>query len=490
MKKGALMTRPTLMLLALALLMPVSAQAALITPKGAQTLKDMILKTLYAQKQAYEQAGGNLGIEGEIGIEEADGYYAVTLPRIIVTDAAGNRGEIGLIAINAVPEDLPGNWKMSVALPTPLMYYDAAGKPATRIDIGTQRMAGVWNEKLGQFTKLDAAFDNLKIANYAFQSITTLKSFSIISNLQESGENTWSGDVYGLAKNISTKLLTDQSESKIGEAKFTMGVTHLSPFLAAPPAAGGTIKNPLSDVIGVAASGFKIQSDLRNIALVIPRPGGAPVNATWDTFSMGVDVSGLRETESSIALKTSWKNLGLDDPDIKNLAPRDLNVDLAMNKIPLDRLAAFIKTQKQSTGQMAGIQAMLMLPQIFSQAGTSLKINDSFARNDLYDSLIKGDIRASDTSVTGATGQVRAEIGGMDNLIAALKTQKDSASEAKKAELDRIIQQMTLVSALGAQGKSADGKPVRTYDFVMAEDGKMTLNGTDISTLMAPVRKN
>lgn len=169
-----------------------SAQTQTIDAK-AQILKSQIEGFLDNQKSMALKNHCLLETRGDITVEKsASGYYAFTLPHVTYTDAKGIKSEIGMVAINALPEGAD-NWNMSIALPTPIISYDKAGAQIFKTDIGTQNSTGVWNEKLGHFTKVNAALSNVQFSNILDSNVVTVQSLSIISDLKEQDPEAYTG---------------------------------------------------------------------------------------------------------------------------------------------------------------------------------------------------------------------------------------------------------------------------------------------------------
>lgn len=486
-----------------AFLPALDTRAADLPASGEKALKEMILKTLYRHKEAYEKAGGTLGIEGELQIERTPGYYAVTLPRIIVTDASGLKGEIGMIALNATPGDKPGTWKMSVALPTPILYTAADGTPRTRIALGQQKISGVWHEKLGQFITLAAALSNLTIDDLAGGTRTVIADLTVASDLKEGPADHWSGTVQALGHNIETKQGKEPALSRIASANLQANITNL---MAAEPAATGTDKNPPEekdtaqampawyDMIGLRAQGIKTQVALDGVSLNFPAVNGTPDTlVALDRLALGVNLQNAMGDNPSVGVTLALRNLTAtpETDDIKTFAPRNASLDISLEKLPLAELSAFVQktflsgaATTPAARQIAALQSMLLLPQMFSRAGTSLRIKDTFLTNGTYNGLIEGAIAASDVSVIGVTGQIKAQLGGLDALQTALNQRLSTAKETDKPAIESALKKLAYIASLGREGTGTDGRKAMLYDFNIDDKGAMTLNGKDAATVL------
>lgn len=168
----------------------------------AQILKGQLEGFLEHQKSVALKNGCKLATKGDITVEKASGYYALTLPHITYTDSEGVRSEIGMVAVNAVPE-ANNNWKISLALPTPINSYGSGGGEQFRTDIGTQNATGIWNEKLGHFTSVDANYGNIRLNSLIDQSTVTIGALAVNSKMNENDPGAYTGKLVATADNIS-----------------------------------------------------------------------------------------------------------------------------------------------------------------------------------------------------------------------------------------------------------------------------------------------
>jgi hypothetical protein len=167
-----------------------------------QILKGQIEGFLENQKTVAARHGCKLDTAGEITVEKANGYYALTLPDVTYTDAEGIRSDIGMVAVNAVPA--PNNeWKISLALPAQISSFDKAGKESFKTMLGNQNASGVWNEKLGHFTSMNASYGNIQLHNLKDQGTANIGSVSVKSSLTEKDEGAYTGSAQATLDNIS-----------------------------------------------------------------------------------------------------------------------------------------------------------------------------------------------------------------------------------------------------------------------------------------------
>ena len=81
----------------------------------------------------------------------------------------------------------------------------------------------------------------------------------------------------------------------------------------------------------------------------------------------------------------------------------------------------------------------------------------------------------------GAAGSFNVVMRGIDSAIKALQPAK---GKKPSDDVKQTLAVLNMFQLLGQQGKDADGKEVRNYAIEIKTDGKVLLNGSDMSTLM------
>ena len=144
-------TAAAILLAALGVASPARAQTS---DGDVQKLEGIFTQLLEQYKALTEANGAELVEEGNILVEPSDHYYAITLPHLTVQQKDGAYTDIGMIAVNALPGDAAGQWKMTMAVPTPIIHYDSKKNPVVSVNIGQQNFAGVWYEKFRNFIRM------------------------------------------------------------------------------------------------------------------------------------------------------------------------------------------------------------------------------------------------------------------------------------------------------------------------------------------------
>lgn len=481
--------------------------AATVDAAGAAHLKTVFVNYLDDQKAATKSQKRELKSQGDVLVEPAGTYYAITMPHLTLFNEDGSYTDIGILAINALPGAKDGEWKMTVAVPTPIMGYDAMKKPNLRIDIGGQSFTGLWNETVGNFTKLDARYQNITAVQSVEGITMKIPSASILYNLTPSPDGrTWSGPVRYVMDNITVTKQGDEGESKIGQLEINMDVQNYDPVavldyqdkvnsLAAADDTQG-LANVFFDLISNAWEGFDSTVAVKDIDLARPAIPGSPAGRlTVKQAAFTFNAKGFRSDSVTMNLRTQYDGLSLvpAPAGFDESTPARLNLDIHIDKLPFKELVRLGREGVQAAntqpdgGKIAGMQAAQLIPQLLTQAGTNLRINQSYLGNKIYNVNMDGILNANLKAVMGAEGKAKLEVTGLDALLALLKTrlQDPSLDAETKKRMNNALVTMTVLQLAGQQSKDAEGKAVRTYNLELTNDGKIMINGADLSMLKA-----
>lgn len=501
-------------LLPLALCLFLSAPAAAQQPindAGANALKAQITEVLNKQKNARQLSGGALITEGDVVVEQADTYYAVTLPDIAVKDEKGETAEIGIIAINAIPDATPCNWKLSVSLPTPITWKNAAGTPVRKMNIGNQRLSGLWNQSLAGFSTLDGAYDNVTIDDMARQKTYKIATVNILSNMKETAQGIWSGDTVATIKGLNGSGAPSAGTTKADEITLTASVKDLSAakqqqmrekigafaentnpkdLETMSPAGQLALYNMVIDMMRNAGNGFTLKAGLKNFAATMPAIAGQPArNLNIKDGTLALDLAGFNTGKVTLGILSKMDDVVSSPLANPAVVPTDLDLNMKIQNLPFEELVKIGQDSLKAAGkggaakQFAGIQAMISLPQVLSAAGANVTITDSTFSNNTANAKVDGTMKADMNATMGAVGRIKAEVGNLDAVIASLQKQANETPDAgKKARLQKLVQNLTVFNLAGQAEKRGD-QTVKTYDFELTPGGQMLLNGSDLSVL-------
>lgn len=205
-----LCSRRFLTALAFACLLPAAALAqSPVSESGAAALKDHLDSRL-------GKTGAQL--DGPIVVEPAGSYYAITLPSLTTAIEDGRRLALGMTAINASPMVRQGQWKTSMALPSPMTLTRPGGAVDSRITLGKQAVAGLYDAKDGQFQTLKATVSPVTIDRPDQGHSYTIGTAKLIYSLDSLTKNRartsynadWSGIIASGLNNAWAKMIPAQ----------------------------------------------------------------------------------------------------------------------------------------------------------------------------------------------------------------------------------------------------------------------------------------
>lgn len=493
---------------------------AQITPQGVEKLQSLFADIIARYASAAKSSGAELITEGDILVEPGDFYYAVTLPHVSVKQKDGSTTEIGMISANVIPGEKPDQWKMTVALPTPLTHRNPEGTITLIAGIGSQNFAGIWHEKFGTFIKINAQYKDIAIDQPLEQTRAAIPSASLTYDLTENAEGRWSGPADFKMSDFRMMFDKDKSEAHIGSLSVTSAIKDYAldsaqnyqaqiealteSYEAGDAPSDSTahllgVYNMVFDFLGKAWDGFGFSMTMTDFSLTRPPSPGTPEGRIIiSNAGFGFDMDGFRSGIVRMGLAVNYDGFLMTPttPDYNPATPGHVEARLNIGNLPyaemvdLGRGALQGTLQNPQAGKLAGLQAMMMLPQILTTAQTTATLNTMTFGNAQYDVLANGAMTANLKAVSGATGKARAEVSGMERLTELLKTSAENpgVDAAQKKTMQDTLATLAVVQMIGQMEKNSAGKDVRVYNFELNEQGQALLNGTDMQMLFNSVK--
>lgn len=483
-------------------------QAAEINKEGADRVKALVESFIAEQKKLTEIDGvTKIEYQGEVLVEEAKDFYAVTLPYTKLINAQNEQIDIGMISANVSPADEPGQWKMRVAIPTPIVVTDKTGAEIMRATIDGQRAAGIWDEKLQSFVKLDALYKSIVFGGP--EGSVKIPEAQIIYDFVKNPAGKWSGPGTLTLKNIEAASVKDNSSFKAAAINISFSIDQydsaaikmyreklagLAESMAKDATGAGQVStahtsalaNTLMDFFSGAGNGVKIRYEISGLQMGKTVNGEAR-NLTLPKSFFGLDLGGFTTGKVRMALQAGHDGLVVTpEPAQKGLTPTNSNIDIVVENIPVKEIVGLGKNTLDATIQqpemqkLAGISFLFKLPALLSQAGTHMAITDTHIGNADIDINLEGRARADISAVNSATVESKATIRGLDLLLARLKEQQKAGTAVDQQKLGLTITQLEQIKQKAKVVKNASGEDVHVLEFVMDPKGQMLLNGADI----------
>jgi|GEM_PF-1020130 len=489
------------------------AQAA-INEKGARHLQSLFEDMLSQSDGLTKDDLGGLKLDGTVMVERANGYYAVTLPHISYMTADNKRIDIGIISLNVMPGEDKQQWKMTMAMPSPITVYDEKNAQLASLTIGQQYFAGVWHEKLQSYTKLKAQYKNIALRMTDSTLKITVPDTTIIYDLTENAKHLWSGPSSMTVNGLKVKT-PDGSEITVGKIESIASITDYSLETAAAyrdnmqalnesyEAGEGSesaqhiagVYNLVTEFIGSVWNGFETSINISDIHFFKPMTDKEQAREfKLSKVGYAFDMMGFRSNNVTLRMATHYDGLSIKPlpPEFDETAPTRVNLDFSIKNMPYKDIIALGKTSVETAVQapqmakLVGLQALMSLPDLFTKAGTTLEIKNSFAENDIYRALLNARLQADLTAMKGGVGTGRIEISGLEKLltVTAEQMKKTDLSEEEKNDLKKTAATLTVMQMIGKMSKDNKNKPIRLYDLELTKEGSILLNGADMSTLL------
>lgn len=498
--------------------LPAASFASTLKPEDAGKLKSIFETLLAYQKDATRPGGSKFEYDGNVMVEEAGSYFAVTLPHARIVYPDGSKLDIGMVSINASPHTQDGQWKMAVAIPTPIILLDPQQKQATRINIGAQKAVGIWDENLENFAKLDGQYNNVTIENPSTGFKAALPETRIIYDFTKDAAGQWSGPGTVSIKNITADI-PGQGNFKIADTKADFAVNQYDPavlkqyrqFLTTflkdtqAQAQNGATPSPdqttaladkLSDLLLNSSDAFKGDYSLSGLEITRPASGTTPsqtLKISKAFFGMGA--SGMKSGNASVGIRFGFNDF-FSNPvpsGYEGVLPSASNIDIALANVPLKQLAEVTKNTIQGSlaqpemAQLAGFSLLMKAPALLSQAGTYMDIKDNFIGNDQYRFYMNGKAKADISAVNNITADVQGGFKGLDELLSKINK---IAADPKHPAAESAKGLSGTLETLKTYGKKAppepDGKSAYTYHFVMDPKGQILLNNKPLGLETPP----
>ncbi len=495
----------------------VSAHAAALNTKDSEHLKTMFKTIINEYKKTKDNTNVTLVFDGEVESEVTDTHYAITLPHTSLHYTDGSKINIGFITINAKPSKIKGGWSMAIAIPSPIKLINKAGKTAGQINIGKQSTAGIWMEEEKLFLKLDAQYNNITLTDAKQTSVFDIPELTFKVNFEPDENGLWSGPAQLKIKNLKTILQSTGTKISIGEIA---GYTKLEKYnpkalknnqdaLSAlkelrtrtrednkpnSPEHSIALLNLIFETMKNSFDNTKFGLKVENISITsAPKflKISPPETTHIDNAHASFELNNLMQNTSGLRLRTGFTGItNKNQNEITEFFPTDMLLDITLDKIPVESLIALAQSTIENINkhpQISGLNAinlMLKIPAILSAAGTNLEIKQNYITGTDYNIDLNGIIKADIIAVNSATGNAKAIITGLNQFIEKAESKlSDIEEKNEKERLQNALIQLKNIKTFTKKTQDEEGKTKHEIDFIMEKDGKILLNGADISLL-------
>lgn len=504
--------------LCLALFLSVPLHAADINAEEAKRLQSLFEETITEYKEEKDSEHITIVFDGDVEAEATDTHYAITLPHASIEYADKSKINIGFISINAKPAKIEGGWNMAIAIPSPVKLIDPKGKTVGEIEIAEQKTIGIWIEEERQFLKLDATYKNITLTDsddltaFIIPELTTKIDFEIDE------QNLWSGPVQFKIKDLNSKSAAAGIEFSAKEIAMHSMLEQYNPrslknnnetlkiLAAMHKEQGNKVQSPnqvlgfwnlLFDIIKTSFNSFKIGlkvEEIKVIPYLTPLHQRPPQDLSIKDAQVSLELNNIMEPKAGLRIRTGFtgfenKN---DNDDLTDIYPSDSLIDISLDNIPVEELITLAQSTLQSATQhpsiagLSKINLLIKLPMVLSEAGTKLQVKQNYITGKEYNIDLNGVMEADSKAMNSATANAKAIITGLDKLITKVENKIDTVKNpAQKDQLHALHKQLLQLRSFSKEVTDEQGNVTREAELIMTPEGKIMLNGQDISLLGA-----
>ncbi|HEY8963874.1 MAG TPA: hypothetical protein VIN59_05350 [Alphaproteobacteria bacterium] len=468
------MKKLLLALVMLGLSMPAYAAPA-VTQEGAAALKKLSEAALAKQESSLKSAGLTLIKQGDVVVEEAGTYYAVTSPNLSLKMPDGVTRNIGMIAINAIPTDDPKIYKMAVALPTPIVDTDAAGNTVGTLTIGSQTMNGSFNFDAQNFTSVTGDYKNIVSTRNNGEHLT-IGSLGIRMDLTDQGQGLWSGPTNIAVADMTYKnalggeynVKQSDLSAKLDRADLLsvnlFKIKLQQAMSGAPgPQRDDKIKQMLRSFLGTFADGLDLMSASSGITFKSVLDGKTSAG-TIASSNITLGLKDIKSNKGTFTINSATQGLKFEDPNSAQFAPSQITLQAAGSGLSLQKLLNMPATDK------------INLKEILSQPGSKLTVQKMDVAAQAFGMNATADLTSAPQTPLGASGNIHLNVRGVEALSGWLMDPNGAAASGVQVP-PALIPTLAIMQLSG----QASGDGMRTYDVVLDSKGGITMNGTPIA---------
>lgn len=488
------------------------AEAA-VTPQQVAKAKSVVENYLAMIERNYGAQGVQVIKKGEMTAEGKDTYIAIKTPHITFKSEGGIEVNAGVFSINALPTTADGLTTFTGAFATPMGVILPGKKGQSDhflVNIPKQNMSATFDDNAQHLVKYNALLSDISVTKTADTGAITIGSLAIMQDFKRGANNLYSGPMNVEAKNLNFtdpqnrnqffKIAAIRLTTQTQDLDFKIQKSFEENIQALTEAEKGSgademsakhslaLYNTLIDGLTKSAAGFASQIQVDGlVARKRNEATGAIEDISIGALGFGFDATGLKGNSAGLALRLSLQ--GFSGPDLKAsygiAPPQSINLDVRAKNVPLRDLTDTGKTlvkstlEQPETASMAGLQAMVALPGMLTNAKTQLDITDISVQSPEYSGKLTGNIITNMNAVNGVTAKMMGTVTGLDGVLQKLTAAQPTVTDpADQKSLREALQTLTMLQALGQLKGNA-----RIYDIQVTEQGQTLVNGSDLSTL-------
>jgi hypothetical protein len=447
---------------------PASAPADL-SPRGQQVFK-MVGQVLSEFQDSLGGSGGEIN-HGPVKIEEAASAVTATIPKLTLTPGKNEPAiEIGTVTLT-VTEAGANRDRVAVALPDRIKFPEGS-----TLRIGQMRKTEmVWARELETAVGYDLDWRDLAVVDEENEVPVQIGAVRATMSLRESKPGRYTGPFSLTLSNLTATDDEEDTKIKLGSLTVATEVVDFD-IKRVKALTSGKTDDP--------AAMFAVVQELPKLAAKMSSTvsiSGLTVASVEEETSFTVDQVDLNFAFEDIdrpaaRLALTYKHAGmslegLEDYVPEGFAPRRATLALAVEKLPLAKLA------DMATPPSGGAQAPPPSPEaaldLLAKAGTGIRLESLAIESETAEATADGLLTVQEGAAFGVAGGFDIRLRGLEAIIKELK-------ELSAGQPNPVV---GFVEAIRKSGHAAGGGALG-YKLEVKPDGQVLLNGNELMPLI------
>lgn len=468
--------------------------AAAVSPTGAELLRELVESRL---GELTTPRFGRLRLDRtpEVEVTPEGERYAVRLPSVrLVTPNGWLVEALDLRAL--VTPTQGGGWEVTGTLPAPLAVYSAEGFRAGEVTLGRQSFKGRWTPDLRTLEALDAAFRDVLFTPREGTGTMRLAALTAKMEPESYRGGRWTGPATVTLSELSVNGSDGQQDLALTKATARLRVEDLDVARyaawnaalarraavddgqeALSPAEREALQQALPNLDGMLARA-EAEMEVRGLRRRLDDGTRTALDgATWKLEAAGMQTDRVR-----LSLDYAHKGLKADGPSVKRpVVPGTGEIRLAAENLPrkalLDAWTRWLAEEPAIGGRAARENFDRRTLTALGQAGAEVRLDRLGFEAPDAGADANGIVSFDDATANGLLGGLSMTLRGFDALIA-------QATGGSQFRNPGPALGLYALQGLGAPDTDREGRPIRTYRLEMAPDGRILLNGTEVTSLI------
>jgi len=444
---------------------PAASPAAVFSPvgpDGARALEKAIDGAIGDLLKSLPEKGSFEWRDGSPKIEPAVDHYAVTLPPLLIRFSDGVAARMEGASYKAVPRE-DGSLEVS-GVPSgtvTLFKNDAVDGVLT---FGKRELRVVWFPATASVPTSDLKLGEIRFISSTSKSSVSIETLTGGRSLTVGADGRLSGPGSVVATGVVATDDQGVERARIASIGLEAMVDRLDPSRGW--SLGGALdmtKYAVGLKTAVTVSGVRfVDDDKRDL--------------TIGSLRLGFDGADLDQPFVSARIEIASRDIkGTMVETVKTAVPSETALSIGAEKLPMVVLSELLGDPK-TTGP-AGDEAVLIA---LRTAGTTVKLTGGRVETPLAAGTLEGAGAFKAGTPMGFVGEATAVLRGIDDVIASVRPKPGAKADKEARDLMGVL---SMIKMFGQAGKDDKGRETRTYKFEATPEGRILLNGSDMSAI-------